>query len=63
MPGIRWSKSEAGQKTTSGFFFGNLVFGARVSGKKKEMAKEHHLHPGRLTWNIIMEVWFRSFSF
>ena len=21
------------------------------------------LHPGRLTWNIIMEVWFRSFSF
>ena len=21
------------------------------------------VHPGRLTWNIIMEVWFRSFSF
>ena len=21
------------------------------------------IHPGRLTWNIIMEVWFRSFSF
>ena len=21
------------------------------------------LHPGRFTWNIIMEVWFRSFSF
>ena len=24
---------------------------------------KHTLHPGRLTWNIIMEVWFRSFSF
>ena len=22
-----------------------------------------HVHPWRLTWNIIMEVWFRSFSF
>jgi len=21
------------------------------------------LHPGRLTWNTIMEVWFRSYSF
>ena len=21
------------------------------------------VHPGRLTWTIIMEVWFRSFSF
>ena len=21
------------------------------------------LNPGRLTWNIIMEVWFRSFSY
>ena len=22
-----------------------------------------YLHPSRLTWNIIMEVWFRSVSF
>ena len=25
--------------------------------------KTSWIHPGRLTWNIIMKVWFRSFSF
>ena len=25
--------------------------------------RHYNLHPGRLTWTIMMEVWFRSFSF
>ena len=31
--------------------------------KKHKTSNLSSLHPGRLTWNIIMEVWFRSCSF
>ena len=29
----------------------------------QQIFQQYVVHPGRLTWNIIMEVWFRSFSF
>ena len=40
-----------------------LHAGVSWSTGKLEMRKKGGVHPWRLTWNIIMEVWFRSFSF
>ena len=38
-------------------FFGRLLRNATTWNVWRSFPKTHRLHPGRLTWNIIMEVW------
>ena len=52
------------QKNDQGFFSLAGFFG--LPGSSPVLTKiliRLYLHPWRLTWNIILQVWFRSFSF
>ena len=65
LPGTFWKNSN------HGFFSSTLLFWAVGEFKRKKntcfpithLVSAKGATPGRLTWNIIMEVWFRSFSF